>query len=57
MPRLYPHAKGILLALKERGVDVAVASRSPSADIAKTFLDKLEIRSMFVAQVSSSRFC
>ncbi|XP_052192127.1 uncharacterized protein LOC127801237 [Diospyros lotus] len=50
MPSLYPHAKGILYALKEKGVDVAIASRSPTADIAKSFLDKLDIRSMFVAQ-------
>ncbi|XP_059647992.1 uncharacterized protein LOC132294230 [Cornus florida] len=50
MPSLYPHAKGILYALKDKGVDIAIASRSPTADIAKTFLDKLEIKSMFVAQ-------
>lgn len=52
MPSLYPHAKGILHALKDKGVDIAVASRSPTPDIANTFLDKLEIKSMFVAQVS-----
>ncbi|KAL7002979.1 protein-tyrosine-phosphatase [Sarracenia purpurea var. burkii] len=50
MPSLYPHAKGILYALKDKGVDVAVASRSPTPDIAKTFLEKLEIKSMFVSQ-------
>ncbi|KAK3000388.1 hypothetical protein RJ639_021966 [Escallonia herrerae] len=50
MPSLYPHAKGILSALQDKGVDVAIASRSPTADIAKTFLDKLGIKSMFVAQ-------
>ncbi|XP_010277501.1 PREDICTED: magnesium-dependent phosphatase 1 [Nelumbo nucifera] len=50
MPSLYPHAKGILHALKDKGIDVAVASRSPTPDIAKTFLDKLGIQSMFVAQ-------
>ncbi|GAB2292032.1 hypothetical protein Dimus_026280 [Dionaea muscipula] len=50
MPSLYPHAKGILSALKEKGVDVAVASRSPTADIAKRFLTKLGVQSMFVAQ-------
>ncbi|CAL5379429.1 unnamed protein product [Camellia sinensis] len=49
MPSLYPHAKGILYACKDKGIDVAIASRSPTADIAKTFLDKLDIRSMFVA--------
>ncbi|KAF5448433.1 hypothetical protein F2P56_028969 [Juglans regia] len=50
MPSLYPHAKGILYALKEKGIDLAIASRSPTADIAKTFIDKLSIKSMFVAQ-------
>ena len=52
MPRLYPDAKGILYAFKEKGIDLAIASRSPTADIAKTFLDKLDIKSMFVAQVN-----
>lgn len=33
-------------------MNVAIASRSPTPDIAKTFLDKLGIRSMFVALVS-----
>lgn len=51
MPSLYPHARGILYALKEKGIDLAIASRSPTADIAKTFIDKLSIKSMFVAQV------
>ncbi|XP_020220930.1 magnesium-dependent phosphatase 1 [Cajanus cajan] len=50
MPSLYPHAKGILLALKEKGIDVAIASRSPTADIATAFLNKLSLSSMFVAQ-------
>lgn len=52
MPRLYPHAKGILEALKEKGVDTALASRSPTPRIATTFLNKLGIRSWFVVQVS-----
>ncbi|KAH9617493.1 hypothetical protein KSS87_014066 [Heliosperma pusillum] len=34
----------------DKGIDVAIASRSPTSDIAKTFLDKLGIQSMFVAQ-------
>jgi len=53
MPSLYPHAKGILLALKEKGIDVAIASRSPTADIATAFLNKLGLSSLFVAQVNS----
>ncbi|XP_057787018.1 uncharacterized protein LOC131004361 [Salvia miltiorrhiza] len=50
MPRVYPHAKGILYALKDKGVKIAIASRSPTPDIANTFLDKLGIKSLFVAQ-------
>ena len=38
--------------IKEKGIDMAIASRSPTPDIAKTFLDKLGIKSMLVAQVS-----
>lgn len=56
MPRLYPDAKGIIYALKDKGVKIAIASRSPTPDIANTFLDKLGIKSMFVAQeIFSSR--
>lgn len=51
MPVLYPHAKGIVHALKAKGIDVAIASRSPTPDIAKAFLNKLDLQSMFVAQV------
>lgn len=51
MPSLYPHAKGILYALKDKGIDIAIASRSPTADIADAFLEKLGLKSMFVAQV------
>ncbi|CAA7404332.1 unnamed protein product [Spirodela intermedia] len=50
MPRLYPQTMGILYALKDKGIDVAIASRSPTPDIAKTFLDNLGIQSSFVAQ-------
>ncbi|KAJ4716789.1 Magnesium-dependent phosphatase 1 [Melia azedarach] len=50
MPSMYPHAKGILYALKDRGIDVAVASRSPTPDIADAFLDKLNMKSLFVAK-------
>ncbi|KAL2476854.1 Haloacid dehalogenase-like hydrolase (HAD) superfamily protein [Forsythia ovata] len=50
MPTVYHHAKGILYALKDKGVDVAIASRSPTPDIANSFLDKLGIKSMFIAQ-------
>jgi len=49
-PSLFRHARGIMYALKEKGVDMAIASRSPTPDIAKVFIDKLELQSMFVAQ-------
>ena len=52
MPSLFPQAKGILYALKEKGIDMAIASRSSTSDIAKTFIDKLSLKPMFVAQVS-----
>ncbi|KAF8406093.1 hypothetical protein HHK36_008173 [Tetracentron sinense] len=49
-PSLFPHARGILYALKDKGIDLAIASRSPTSDIAMNFLNKLGIQSMFVAQ-------
>ncbi|KAL2498938.1 Haloacid dehalogenase-like hydrolase (HAD) superfamily protein [Abeliophyllum distichum] len=49
-PYLYPHARGILHALKARGIDMAIASRSPTPEIARPFLERLGIRSMFVAE-------
>lgn len=53
-PYLYPHAMGILKALKEKGIELAIASRSPTSQIAKAFLVKLGIDSMCVAQVLTS---
>ncbi|KAI4375591.1 hypothetical protein MLD38_013444 [Melastoma candidum] len=50
MPSLYPHAKGILHALKEKGIGISIASRSPTADIANAFLEKLSLNSMFAAK-------
>ncbi|XP_058759215.1 uncharacterized protein LOC131632484 [Vicia villosa] len=49
-PSLFPHSRGILSALKDEGIDAAIASKSPTPHIATTFLDKLSITSMFVAQ-------
>ncbi|XP_021897506.1 magnesium-dependent phosphatase 1-like [Carica papaya] len=49
-PYLYQQAKGILYALKEKQIDVAIASRSPTPEIARTFLENLGIKSMFVAE-------
>ncbi|XP_049402763.1 uncharacterized protein LOC125866410 [Solanum stenotomum] len=50
MPSLYPHGKDILFALKDKGINIAIASRSPTPDIANTFLDKLGLSSLFVAK-------
>nr|GMD86646.1 magnesium-dependent phosphatase 1 [Ipomoea batatas] len=52
VPRLYPQVKGILCALKEVGIGVGIASRSPTPNIANDFLCKLGIKSMIVAEVS-----
>uniref|UniRef100_A0A0E0P102 Magnesium-dependent phosphatase-1 n=4 Tax=Oryza TaxID=4527 RepID=A0A0E0P102_ORYRU len=49
-PRLFRHAKGIMCALKEKGIAMAVASRSSTPDIANAFLDKLELQPMFVTK-------
>ena len=46
-PSLYPEAKGILTALKQKGVTMAVASRTPTPDIARCFLDKLSLLNHF----------
>ncbi|CAM6117130.1 unnamed protein product [Calypogeia fissa] len=47
IPVLYPQAKSAIQALKAKGVLVAVASRSPTADIARTFLNKLDLLPTF----------
>jgi magnesium-dependent phosphatase 1 len=46
----YPHATGITRALKDKGVDMAIASRSPTPDIARSFLEIMGIQSLFTAQ-------
>ncbi|CAK9140713.1 unnamed protein product [Ilex paraguariensis] len=50
MPSLFPQATRILYALKDKGIDMAIASRSPTLGIATTFLDRLGIRSISVAE-------
>lgn len=52
IPWLYPQARGIIYALKDKGIEMAIASRSPTSDVAKAFLAKLGIQSMFTVQVS-----
>lgn len=47
-PSLYPEATGVLNALRRKGVTMAVASRTPTPDIARTFLKKLNITDYFV---------
>ncbi|MCO5579368.1 hypothetical protein L7F22_064319 [Adiantum nelumboides] len=47
-PRLYPEARGILNALKEKEVKMAIASRTPTPDIAQVFLNKLGLANFFV---------
>lgn len=51
-PSLYPEAKGILHALKQKGVTMAVASRTPTPDIARNFLNKLSLVNHFADMVS-----
>lgn len=51
-PSLYPEAKGVLNALRQKGVTMAVASRTPTPDIARCFLNKLNITDYFVNMVS-----
>ncbi|KAL6277339.1 hypothetical protein ACE6H2_020940 [Prunus campanulata] len=50
MPYLYPQASAIMYALKDKAISMAVASRSPTPDIAKSFLQTLGIHSLFVTQ-------
>ncbi|XP_019151912.1 PREDICTED: magnesium-dependent phosphatase 1-like [Ipomoea nil] len=50
VPILYPQVKGILCALKEVGVGIGIASRSPTPHIADAYLWKLGIKSMVVAK-------
>ncbi|GAQ82904.1 Haloacid dehalogenase-like hydrolase (HAD) superfamily protein [Klebsormidium nitens] len=49
-PRLYPEVRGIFEALKEAGIPMAVASRTPSPNIATVFLGKLQLTSLFAQQ-------
>ncbi|KAG6557551.1 hypothetical protein Mapa_000826 [Marchantia paleacea] len=46
-PVLYSQAKGVIQALKSKGVLMAIASRSPTANKARTFLSKLDLLSSF----------
>eukprot|EP00850_Spirogloea_muscicola_P014782 SM000108S14226 [mRNA] locus=s108:455467:456556:+ [translate_table: standard] len=48
MPTLYPQARSVIEALKETGIPMAVASRTPTPDTARVFLDKLALTDSFV---------
>eukprot|EP00250_Pteridium_aquilinum_P004234 c14460_g1_i1 orf=337-855(-) len=47
-PRLYREARGILNALQEKEVKMAIASRTPTPDIAQVYLNKLGLTNFFV---------
>lgn len=49
-PTLYPDAMAILEAFKDRGVSLAVASRTITPDIAACFLQKLGLQESFIVQ-------
>jgi magnesium-dependent phosphatase 1 len=46
-PWLYPQALAILKALEHRGIQLALASRTPTPDVAAAFLEKLSLRERF----------
>jgi phosphoglycolate phosphatase-like HAD superfamily hydrolase len=47
VPWLYPDVPAILDGLQEKGVKLAVASRTPTPHIANAFIDKLDLRHRF----------
>lgn len=47
VPQLYPDVPAILDGLQEKGVKLAVASRTPTPHIANVFIDKLDLRHRF----------
>lgn len=50
-PKLFPEARSVLEALKDKGVAMALASRTPTPEVARAFLKKLDLASgMFVSQ-------
>ncbi|TVU25618.1 hypothetical protein EJB05_28121, partial [Eragrostis curvula] len=57
IPYLYPQARGILNALRDKGVEMAIASRASRRGVAKTFLEKLGIQFIFGAQTNKLGVC
>ncbi|XP_062100403.1 uncharacterized protein LOC133806294 isoform X2 [Humulus lupulus] len=49
-PRLYAESSLVLHALKDKGIDLAVASRTPTPKVASAFLKTLAIDSIFLAK-------
>ncbi|KAL0031632.1 hypothetical protein WJX77_010764 [Trebouxia sp. C0004] len=50
-PKLFPEARGVMEALKDSGVPMALASRTPTPEVARAFLQKLGLsKGMFVSQ-------
>ncbi|OEL19546.1 hypothetical protein BAE44_0019435 [Dichanthelium oligosanthes] len=52
IPYLYPQARGILNALKDKGVEMAIASRASRRGVAKSYLENLGINFMFGVQTN-----
>lgn len=50
-PHLYPEARQVLDALRDKGVRMAVASRTPTPPVASAFLQKLGISSGYFESV------
>eukprot|EP00897_Mesotaenium_endlicherianum_P009824 jgi/Mesen1/8870/ME000530S08277 len=50
VPRLYSEARCVIDAVHAKSVLMAVASRTPTPDIAQSFLDKLGLASLFSPQ-------
>ncbi len=53
-PWLYPDVPAILQGLGAAGIDLAVASRTPTPHVADAFIDKLQIRSHFCRHEASA---
>lgn len=54
-PWLYPDVLAVLQGLGASGIDLAVASRTPTPDVADAFIDKLQMRSHFCRRGAALR--
>ncbi|KAK9858015.1 hypothetical protein WJX84_009734 [Apatococcus fuscideae] len=48
-PYLFPEARGVMQALEDEGISMAIASRTPTPKTAKAFLQKLGLTDKFVS--------